>query len=219
MISPLIWNQLPYLMVGFGTTLYVSAICLVLGTIVGIVTALALVSRVRIVRGATGIYIDFFRSTPLLIQLVWFYYAFPLLIGASMTSLEAGILGLTLYEGSYITEVVRSGLLSVSAGSREAGRSLGMTGWQLFYQIVLPQAAIRMLPPYTGQALTLVKDSSILSIIAVQELLWKAESVIPITLHSIQLLTIVAMLYFAVGFPVAILSNRLHAKWAFDHGA
>lgn len=218
MISPLIWNQLPYLMSGFGTTLYVSAICLLLATTVGIVAALALVSRARVLRALTGFYIDFFRSTPLLIQLVWFYYAFPLLIGASMTSLEAGILGLALYEGSYITEIVRSGLLSVTRGSREAGLSLGMTHRQLFYQIVLPQAAIRMLPPYTGQALTLVKDSSILSIIAVQELLWKAESVIPITLHSVQILTVVAALYFAVGFPVALLSNHLHARWAFDRG-
>lgn len=219
MISPLIWNQIPFLLIGFGTTLYVSAICLVLATVLGIVAALALISEAPFLRALGGIYIDFFRSTPLLIQLVWFYYAFPLLIGVSMTSLEAGILGLTLYEASYITEIVRGGVLSVSAGSRDAGQALGMTRWQLLYQIVLPQAAIRMLPPYTGQALTLVKDSSILSIIAVQELLWKAESVIPITLHSVQVITIVAALYFAVGFPMALLSNHIQAKWAFDRGA
>jgi len=219
MLSPLVWHELPFLLIGFRTTLYVSATCLVLATLVGIVVALALLSRLFVVRAIAGLYIDFFRSTPLLIQLVWFYYALPLLTGYSMTSLEAGILGLTLYEGSYITEVFRSGIMSVTTGHIDAGRSLGMTSWQVFHQIVLPQAAVRMLPPFTGQALTLLKDSSILSIIAVQELLWQAESVLPITLHSVQVLTVVAMLYFAVGFPLALLSNRLHAKWAFDHGA
>jgi len=219
MFSPLIWHQLPFLLVGFRTTLYVSGICLVLATVVGIVVALGLLSRLFVVRAIAGLYIDFFRSTPLLIQLVWVYYALPLLTGYSMTSLEAGILGLTLYEGSYLTEIFRSGIMSVATGHIDAGRALGMTSWQVFHQIVLPQAAVRMLPAFTGQALTLLKDSSILSIIAVQELLWQAESVIPITLHSMQMLTVVAILYFAVGFPVALLSNRLHARWAFDQGA
>jgi polar amino acid transport system permease protein len=216
MLSPLVLHQLPFLLIGFFTTLYVSAVCLVLGSIIGMLTALALLTRVFVVRAIAGFYIDVFRSTPLLIQLVWFYYALPLLTGFSMTSLEAGVLGLALYEGAYMCEIFRSGIMSVSTGHIDAGRSLGMTPWQVLYQVVLPQAAVRMLPPFTGQALTLVKDSSILSIIAVPELLWKAESVIPISLHSVQVLTVVAALYFLVGFPLALLSNRLHARWSFD---
>ena len=218
MFSPLVLRELPFMLIGFRTTLYVSAVCLVLGSVIGMLTALALLSRAFVVRAVAGFYIDVFRSTPLLIQLVWFYYALPLLSGLSMTSLEAGILGLTLYEGAYMCEIFRSGLMSVATGHIDAGKSLGMTSWQVFYQVILPHAAVRMLPPFTGQALSLLKDSSILSIIAVPELLWQAESVIPITLHSVQVLTVVAMLYFVVGFPLALLSNHLHAMWSFDHG-
>jgi polar amino acid transport system permease protein len=180
------------------------------------IASVAMLSHLRVLRWIAGFYIDLFRTTPALIQLIWFYYALPILIGQSMTSLQAGILGLTLFEGSYMTEVFRSGIMSVRQGQIDAGMSVGMKPWQVFRVVVLPQAVIRMLPPFTGQALTLFKDSSILSIISVSELLWHAESILPITLHTPQVLTVVAFLYFVIGFPLALLSTRLHRKLSFD---
>jgi polar amino acid transport system permease protein len=219
MFAPVVVHNLGFLLIGFRTTVYVSAVCLVLAVVLGVIAALAMLSRITPVRVVAGFYIDLFRSTPMLIQLVWFYYALPILTGQTMTSLEAGILGLTLYQGAYMTEIFRGGIMSVARAQIDAGRSLGMSEWQVFRAVILPQAVIRMLPPFTGQALTLFKDSSILSIIAVPELLWQAESLIPITFHRSEILTVVAALYFAFGLPLALLSNRLHAKWSFDREA
>jgi polar amino acid transport system permease protein len=216
MLPSVVVRNIPFLLVGFKISLYVSLVCLVSSSLVGLVTSVALLARIRVLRLVGGFYIDLFRTTPLLIQLVWFYYALPILIGHSMTSFQAGILGLTLYQGSYMAEVFRGGIMSVKQGHVEAGLALGMSPWQAFRTIILPQAAIRMLPPLTGQALTLFKDSSILSVIALPELLWQAETLIPITLHRVEILSVVAALYFTVAFPLTIVSGRLHSRLAFD---
>jgi polar amino acid transport system permease protein len=216
MPSPVVVRNIPFLLLGFKISVYVSLICLAFSALVGIAISMALLAPVRALRVAASFYIDLFRSTPLLIQLVWFYYALPILIGHSMTSFQAGILGLTLYQGSYMAEVFRSGIMSVKRGHVEAGLALGMSPWQAFRTVVLPQAVIRMLPPLTGQALTLFKDSSILSVIALPELLWQAETLIPITLHRVEILTVVAALYFTVAFPLTIITGRLHVRLAFD---
>ncbi len=216
MLPSIVVHNIPFLLLGFKISIYVSLVCLVSSALVGIATSVALLARFRILRLVASFYIDLFRSTPLLIQLVWFYYALPILVGHSMTSLQAGILGLTLYQGSYMAEVFRGGIMSVKSGHVEAGLALGMSPWQAFRTVILPQAAIRMLPPLTGQALTLFKDSSILSVIAVPELLWQAETLIPITLHRGEVLTVVAALYFTVAFPLTIITNRLHSHLVFD---
>lgn len=216
MLPAVVVRNIPFLLIGFKISLYVSLVCLVSSSLVGLVTSVALLARIRVLRLVAGFYIDLFRTTPLLIQLVWFYYALPILIGHSMTSFQAGILGLTLYQGSYMAEVFRGGIMSVKQGHVEAGLALGMSPWQAFRTITLPQAAIRMLPPLTGQALTLFKDSSILSIIALPELLWQAETLISITLHRVEILSVVAALYFTVAFPLTIVSGRLHSRLAFD---
>jgi polar amino acid transport system permease protein len=216
MLSAAVFRNIGFLLLGFKTSIYVSLLCLVSASTVGIGTALLLLSRPRPFRIIAGFYIDLFRSTPPLIQLVWFYYALPILIGHSMTSLQAGVLGLTLYQGSYMAEIFRGGMMSIQRGQVDAAFALGMTPWQAFRTVVLPQAVIRMLPPLTGQTLTLFKDSSILSVIAVPELLWQAENLIPLTLHRLEIFTLAAMLYFLIGFPLSLATNRLYALLTFD---
>lgn len=205
-----------FLLVGIRWTITISLIGIFGGSIVGFIAALAKLSSVKILNKISSLYIDFFRTTPLLVQLVWIYYALPLLIGYSFDGITAGAIGMSLYAGSFIAEIIRAGILSISKSQTEAALALGMTNKQAMVRIVLPQAIVRMLPPLGSTYLTMVKDSSMASVIGVPELVRQANALGSFTLRRMEVLTVAALIYFIIVYPLSLVVNQLYKKFAID---
>lgn len=205
-------DYLSLLFDGLEITLVVSAVGLVFAVALGLVVAFVRMSRFRVVRFVGGLYIDFFRSTPLFAQLLWIFYALPILTGFSFGAKTAGIIGLALYEAAFFAEVFRAGILAVPGGQREAALAQGMTRAQVARRIVLPQAIRSMLPPATSTTVTLVKDSSLVSLIGVTDLLYQANSLAAVTLDPLGVITAAALLYFLLCYPITIAANWMHRR-------
>ena len=204
----------PFLLKGVYWTLLLSAISIVGGSAVGMVVALMRVSPFRPLKGAAVVYVDFFRTTPLLVQLIWFFYAFPILIGARLSALEAGCLAMVLYAGAYLAEVFRAGILSVEKGQTEAALALGMQSHQVLARIVLPQAVVRMIPALTNIFISKIKDSSLVMVIGVPEIMRQASSMGEFTSLRMESLTIAAALYFCITFPLSRLTDWAHHRFS-----
>ena len=194
----------------------ISLIAMVGGSVIGLLVALIRIARLPGLSWAAVLYVDFFRSTPLLVQLVWIYYALPILTGWSLTAVVAGSIGLSLYAGSFLSEIVRAGILSVERGQSEAALALGMNRAQAMRRVILPQATVRMLPPIGSTFITLVKDSALLSIIAVPELMRQSSTLASLTFRGMEALTIAAAIYFALTYPLSLGVNVLHRRLAVD---
>jgi len=201
-----------FLLKGLKFTVELSLIGMAAGTVVGILSALALLSPVRVVRWLGIIYLDIFRSTPVLVQFIWVYYALPVISGISLSPMVAGSLVLTLYSGSFHTETFRAGILSIERGQREAAMALGMRPRQIMLRIILPQATVRMLPAYASTLVTLVKDSALASAISVPELLRQGATIASYTMLPVQSLLVVAVIYFLLTYPMSRFVNYLHER-------
>ena len=207
------FRNLPFLLSGMEITILVSLLAMVVGSVVGLFVALARLSKFRPLRMAAAFYVDFLRSTPLLVQLVWVFFALPILLGHSLTPIVAGVATLGAYSGAYLAEIFRAGILSVASGQRHAALALGMTGAQVLRRIVLPQAVTRMLPPIASTFITLVKDSSLVSIISVAELMWAAQSLASVSLRPVEVLTGTGLLYVALTYPLSLVAELARRRF------
>jgi polar amino acid transport system permease protein len=205
-------DNLPYLAAGVQLTIVVSVLAALIAVVVGLMIALARLAPIRPLAWFGGLYVNFFRSTPLLIQLVWFFYALPILTNISFDAFTTGVIGLGLYEAAFFAEVFRAGILSVPGGQRDAALAQGMTPAQAMRRVILPQAVRRTIPPATSSFITLFKDSSLTSIIAVPELLYKSSSLVSTTFSPISVLTAAALLYLALTYPQTLLASRLQRQ-------
>ena len=215
-----VFENLPFLLAGLQGTLTVSVGAFVVGSVVGLAIALLRLSSSRPLRFLGGLYVDFIRSVPLLILLVLFVYAVPIVVeSATGTSIRidalfAGILGLGLYAAAFLAEVFRTGILAVPSGQREAALSTGMTNRQAFLRVILPQAARKIIPPATSTVLTLVKDSAVTFAIAVPELMAKAGSLNNGLQRPIEVFAVVAGIYLVMTYPLLLLSDRMQRSAA-----
>ncbi len=185
---------------------------ILLGLAIGLVIGLARLSKVWLITAPLVLVVEIFRCTPPLVQLVWFYYAFPVLTGWQMSGFAAALLGLSLNTSAYCAEIFRGGIGSIVRGQWEAGRALGMTYRQLMRRIVLPQAVRRMLPAFTNRGIELGKMTAIASVIAVHELMYEARQLSSTTFRPLEVFTVIAVLYFLVIYPGTWLSYRLEAR-------
>ena len=193
----------PFLLRALGVTLSLSLLSVLAGTLLGVAVAFGRLYGGRLLRGALAFYIDTMRAVPLLVVLVWTYFALPLLTGISLPPFLAALLALSLHFAAYMAEVVRAGLRSVRVGQCRAALALGM-GWAAAMRtVLLPQAAIRMLPPFGSLLVNAVKDSAIASAIAVPELLRQSQVVSGVTYRSFETYTVAIGLYFLLCFPIA----------------
>lgn len=160
---------------GFGMwrTIWISGFCLVASLLLGTAVALMRRSGSRLLRYPATVYVEVLRGTPLLVQIYIVYYAVPALplLGRRLSELEGGLLALSIHTAAYMAEIIRAGIESVPRGQREGAMSVGMTRWQTLRHVVLPQAFANVVPPVIGQTAILIKDSSLLSMIAVFELM------------------------------------------------
>jgi polar amino acid transport system permease protein len=206
-------RHLPFLLAGVRMTILVTVLAMAGGLLAGLLVAALRLSRARVLQAAASLYVDFWRSTPLLAQLIWVFYALPILTGVALPPLVAGVLTLSLHSGAYLAEVYRAGILSLPQGQRHAALSLGMTPAQALRRIILPQAVTRMLPPIGSQFISLFKDSALVSLITLQELMWRANALVAFTLKPLEILTTVALIYMALTLPQAMLVNWLHRRY------
>lgn len=187
---------------GAWTTVLYTFGSIVIGVVIGLLTAFARLSRNPVLDGLARTYQQIFRCTPLLVQLLWFYYAFPLLVGITMDNTTAAISTLSLYVGAFYAEIFRGGILSIEKGQHEAASALGMSGGQAMRRIILPQAVKRMLPAFINQSVIQFKNTSLISVISVSELAYMAAVVNGQTYRPLESYTIVAVIYFALLFPL-----------------
>jgi polar amino acid transport system permease protein len=207
------FKYLPFLLRGMEVTILVSLLSMVVGVIIGLAVALARLSPLAPLRWLAAFYVDFLRSTPLLIQLVWVFFALPILLGYSLPPIVAGVATLGAYSGAYLAELFRAGILSIASGQRHAALALGMTRTQVLRRIVLPQALTRMLPPIASTLITLVKDSSLVSVISVAELMWAAQSLAAVSLRPVEVLTGTGLLYVALTYPLSLLAELTRRRF------
>jgi glutamine transport system permease protein len=167
----------------------------------------------RVISAVSTVYIEIMRGTPFIVQLYLVYYGLPLFFGVDVPELLAGIAAISLNSGAYVSEIFRAGIQSVDKGQMEAGRSLGLTWWQTMRTIILPQAVKRSLPPLGNEFITLIKESSIVSVIGIQELQFKGRIVSSSTYAPFESMFAVAIVYLIMtlvtGRLVALLERRM----------
>jgi polar amino acid transport system permease protein len=208
----LVGRSLGPLLFGLGVTILVCALAFTIAIVVGLLVGFARLSHHRMVSFLARLYVDVVRSTPLLVQLIWVYYALPMLTRLSLSLYETAILGLSLYGSAYLGEVFRGGILSLGKGQFEAGFALGLTAPQVWRRIILPQAIVRMLPPVGSTLISLLKESALLSVIGVPELMFQMLGVNTTTFRTIETFSVGAALYFVVTYPIALGVNWLYRR-------
>jgi polar amino acid transport system permease protein len=176
----------------------------------GLVLALLRLSRFRVLRLLSGAYIDLFRGVPLLLLFVFIYYGLPL-VGIRLDAITSGVLGLTLCYGAYSAEIFRAGIQAIHKGQMEAARSLGMTGGQATRYVILPQAIRLVIPPLTNEFIAMIKDTSLMSVITVPELLFTAKEKMGVVANPTPL-TVAAIIYVIFTIPLIRLAARLENR-------
>lgn len=208
----LVFSNISFLLEGLRLTIIISLISMSLALITGLIVALMRLSKIVILQRIATLYVDFFRSVPLMAILIWFYYCLPILVGVNTPAFVAGVLGLFLHEGGHLAEIYRAGILSIAKGQTEAALALGMTRAQAMRRVILPQAVVRMLPPMGSSWISLLKGSSLVSILSVADLMHRGHILTNFTFRASEVYTTVALLYFVLTYPQAILVNYLHRR-------
>ena len=193
-----------FLMGGLEMTLIISGLTLVLAMAGGLVIALLDMSRFRPLR-AVGLTIgEIVRNTPILVQLLWVYYVLPMVLGLNLDAFTSLIVGLSLYSSAFIAEVYRAGIQAVPKGHREAAQVLGLSSFQTFRRIVLPQAIRMTLPPLAANFVQLIKYSSLGAVISVNEITRRGMELSSSTFRPLEIFTFIAVVYFFICWPLAM---------------
>ena len=182
------------------------------GLMMGVVCGMSMLSRYRILTSPLYGYVHLFRCTPLLIQIVWFYYALPVVIGVNLPAWLAAGLGLTLYMGAFSAEIFRAGIMSIDKGQWQAARALGMLPGRMMRRIILPQATRRMLPPFVNQSVLQLKNTSLLSVVAVPDLMYTGTLLVSETFRPLEVYTSLAAFYFIILYPLQKLAKLLERR-------
>ena len=211
-----LWKYRTLLLSGLGYTVLFTVVCVALGLLVGLATGLGRLSGIPLVTAPLRAYVEVFRCTPVLVQLVWFYYALPVLTGIEMSAVMAATVCLSLYGGAFYSEIVRGGVLATDIGQTEAAKALGMSPWQVLRRVVLPQALRKMLPPLMNQSILQLKNTSLLSVIAVPDLLYQGQVIAHDTYRPLEVYSLIAIAYFAVLLPVTMWAKTMEIGTAAE---
>lgn len=196
---------------GFLVTILASASALAFALVLGVIFGVMGVSRFKVLRKINKVYVTFFQNTPLVIQIFFIYNGLPHL-GVTLPVLLVGILGIGIYHGAYISEVVRGGIQSIPKGQTEAAVSQGMNYIQTMRYIIIPQAKRIIFPPLTNQAVNLIKNTSVMAMIAGGDLMYRADSWSSNNLYYGPSYVITGLLYFILCFPLAMFARNLEKK-------
>ena len=202
---------LPRLLEGTWVTISVSLISFVLALLVGLMFGVARMSRFWPIRFVAGVYVQFIRGTPLLLQLFFIYYVLPY-SGITLSAFTSGVTGLTLNYGAYMAEVFRSGVQAIPKGQWEAGRSLGMSKSLLMRRIILPQALRIVIPALGNFFVAIFKDSALVSVITMRDLMFSGQLLAAATFKHFEIFALVGLLYFLISYPTAKLVDYVEGR-------
>lgn len=210
----LIINYLPFLAKGAITTVTITIFSLILGLIIGLFVGMGRISKNPILNIPSAIYVQFVRGTPMLVQIFILYFGLPSAFNINLNPYAAGILALGINSGAYIAEIVRGGIQSIDRGQMEAARSLGMSYPMAMKYVILPQAFRRILPPLGNEFIILLKDSSLVSTIALPELLFNGKLIAARTYDYFSMYIGVALIYLLLTWLATQLMNYIERRFA-----
>ena len=209
----IVWSSLPRLLDGAWMTIWLSVVTMLLAIPGGLALALLRLSGIRPLAMAATAFVEFFRATPLILQIYWVYYVLPAYFDIQLSQIATAIVGLACNISAFNSETFRSGIVSIRQGQWNAGLALGMSRFSVFCRIVAPQALMRVLPALASTWVSLFKDTSLVSIIAVSELSYVALQIRAETYRILEVLTAMAALYWLMGYPQAKLVDWIHHRF------
>jgi polar amino acid transport system permease protein len=210
-----VWEYRAKFLQGWLTTVGLSLAALVVSTLIGGIAAFCLQSKTPLIEAVGRVYVELIRGTPLLVQLLIGFYVIASAIGLENRYL-CGVLVLSLFSGAYMAEIFRGGLAAIPATQRDAARAIGLSPWQSLRLVILPQAVRLVLPAVAGQFVSLVKDSSLLSVIAISELTLNAQEVNAFTYSTLESYLPLAAGYLLLTLPLSALSRWLEARFRYE---
>jgi polar amino acid transport system permease protein len=191
------------LLAGLFATLQFVGICVVLGVLWGFLLSLARMSTNPLLHWGSTIYVEFFRGTPVLVQLFWIFFCLPLLLGLDLSGFTSSIIALTLYTGAITSESFRSSLKSIEKDQHDACTALGLGAVTKTTYVIFPQALLRAIPNLLSNVVSLFKESALVSAVGMADLMYIGQNIANQEAKPVEILTAVAVLYFLVGFPLA----------------
>jgi polar amino acid transport system permease protein len=211
-----VWGGWRELLHGAFVTIEVTLGAIILGCLIGLVIGLGrLDPRRRVVFGLCTAYVSFIRGTPLLVQLFIWFFGLPH-FGLNFPAFFCGIVGMGIYSGAYVSEIVRGAIQSIERGQMEAARSLGMPYRMAMREIVVPQAVVRMIPPLGNEFIALIKNSSLVSLLTIADLMHEGQKIISTSYRSLEVYLAIALVYFVLtnltGLGLRLVERRLSAR-------
>jgi polar amino acid transport system permease protein len=204
-----LWQYQALIVKGVGVTIGFTLLTVFLGLAVGTLIALGRMTKRKWIAAPLIAFTEIFRCTPVLVQLIWVYYALPVLIGLELTPSMAAILTLSAYGGAFYAEIIRGGIVSIEQGQWDAGRALGLRPFSLMRLVILPQAVKRMVPPLVNQSILQLKNTSLVSALAVPDILYQGQLITSATYRPLETYTMVAVVYFLILYPLTHFAKRL----------
>ncbi|GAB4065294.1 amino acid ABC transporter permease [Ancylobacter sonchi] len=211
-LSPSLAISLPALARGLVHTLELAVVCLVASLLLGLVFGVMRYAGGRVLHALAIAYVEVFRNTPVLVQILWFFFALPILVQFEISAFTAAALGLSLNSGAFSAEIFRAGMQAVPKGQWEAANALGMSRTRVMFRIVLPQAVRHMIPAFTNRWIELFKLTSLASVIAYPELVYSAQQISNSYFNPVEVFTLVAVIFIALVIPASYLLRRLEAR-------
>lgn len=203
------WRDLAH---GAAVTVEVTVGAIVLGCIIGLLLGLGRLNpKRRIVYGLCTAYVSFVRGTPLLVQLFIWFFGLPL-VGLTLSAFFCGVVGMGMYSGAYVSEIVRGAVQSVDNGQNEAARSLGLSSAQTMMHVIVPQALVRMIPPLGNEFIALIKNSSLVSLLTITDLMHEGQKIISVSYRSLEVYLAIACVYFVLTNLTGMALKRLESK-------
>lgn len=213
----LLQSYFPMILEGFKNTLIASVIALFFSIIIGTLMGILQLSANKFIRSIANIYVEFFRNIPLLIIVMFFYVVVPL-YWFNLTGFQSGIIGLTIYTSSFIADNVRAGIQSIPEGQSEAALASGLTYSQTMRYVVLPQAIRAIIPPLGNQFINLVKNSSVLAMVAGLDLMYFGDFIAMETFQTLDSYVLIALFYLLITLPLTWLVRRLERHLSLENG-
>ena len=207
-----VWAGWPDLLRGAAVTVEITAAALVLGCVMGLLVGIGRLNpKNRLVYGICTAYVAVIRGTPLLVQLFILFFGLPQ-FGIMLPAFACGVLGLGIYSGAYVSEVVRGAIQSIDRGRMEAARSIGMSSGQAMASVILPQAVVRMIPPLGTEFIALIKNSALVSLLTIHDLMHEGQKIISVSYRSLEVYLAIAVVYFILTGATTLVLRRIELR-------
>lgn len=207
-----VFDNIPYLLEGVWLTVMVTLSSLAISVVFGLFLGLLRISKSRFWSNLAKVYIEIFRNTPALVQIIWVYYCLPVLTGINLSPVTSCVIALAVNGAAYCAEIFRAGIKGVDTGQMEAARSLGMGYRKSMRKIILPQAIRAMAPAFVNEFVSLLKYSSLVSVLGVADLTYQAQTLSTTTFRPIEIFTFIGVVYFLLCWCISLAANGLERR-------